>query len=78
LKGLEVKELGEDDRERAEKRNVTFALHLCYIWRVFERCSGAEMLHWQATDAVFSFYGGFGGLLPGFRLFAASWLPAAV
>lgn len=35
----------DNERNEREKRNVTFALHLLYVWVRFERCLKGIALH---------------------------------
>lgn len=44
-KALIYKGFGNDGRNKREKRNVTFALHLLYVWVRFERCLKGIALH---------------------------------
>lgn len=45
MKRLIYKELGDRLECWVEKRNVTLALHLLYIWEEFERCLSGGALH---------------------------------
>ena len=44
-KALIYKGFEDDGRNEREKRNVTFALHLLYVWARFERCLKGIALH---------------------------------
>ena len=44
-KALIYKGFEDDERNEREKRNVTFALHLLYVWARFERCLKGFALH---------------------------------
>lgn len=44
-KALIYKGFEDDERNEREKRNVTFALHLLYVWVRFERCLKGIALH---------------------------------
>lgn len=43
----------DNERNEREKRNVTFALHLLYVWVRFERCLKGIALHRGGECYVF-------------------------
>lgn len=43
----------DNERNEREKRNVTFALHLLYVWARFERCLKGIALHRGGECYVF-------------------------
>lgn len=44
-KALIYKGFEDNEQNEREKRNVTFALHLLYVWARFERCLKGIALH---------------------------------
>ena len=44
-KALIYKGFEDNEQNEREKRNVTFALHLLYVWVRFERCLKGIALH---------------------------------
>ena len=52
-KALIYKGFEDNEQNEREKRNVTFALHLLYVWVRFERCLKGIALHRGGECYVF-------------------------
>lgn len=57
----------DDEQNEREKRNVTFALHLLYVWARFERCLKGIALHRGGECYVLGCSDGCVGCFVGFR-----------
>jgi hypothetical protein len=65
-KALIYKGFEDNERNEREKRNVTFALHLLYVWARFERCLKGIALHRGGECYVFGCPDGCVGHFVGF------------